>query len=151
MPKKLKLIFISTVCVLAIVMAWANFIGINKTVDKTVQVNIYEENDKYLYKIQNVVISGNFKKTLSSTSFVGTFAIEYNEPTCRDGVQAEIKWYADYQTINFYYAGNFTHFNIAEIYIDEKMENMMIILEDGTIITSTAYYIPTDIWNQYKG
>ena len=151
MPKKLKLVFISAVCVLAIVIAWANFIGSNKTVDKTVQVNIYEEHDKSEYKIQNVTISGNFKKTLSSTSFVGTFAIEYVEPTCRDGVQAEIKWYADYQTINFYYTGTFTHFNIAKISIDEKMENMMIILEDGTIITSTSYYIPTDIWKQYKG
>lgn len=151
MPKKVKLIFISAVCVLAVVIAWANFIGINKTVDKTVQVNIYGENDKSLYKIQDVTISGNFKKTLSSTSFVGTFAIEYDERTCRDGVQAEIKWYADYQTINFYYAGNFTHFDIVDISIDEKMENMMIILEDGTIITSPSYYIPTDIWKHYKG
>ena len=117
MPQKLKLIFISAVCVLAVVIVWANFIGINKTVDKTVQVNIYEENDKFLYKIQDITISGNFKKTLSSTSFVGTFAIEYDEPTCGDGVQAEIKWYADYQTINFYYAGNFTHFDLSLIHI----------------------------------
>lgn len=148
---KVKLLFISVVGVLLFMAIWLGTYGINKTIDKTISVDVYEDDD-WSNITSSIKIAGNLRKTLFSTSFVGTFAIEYYEPSCRDGVEAKIDWQGnDYQNISFYYAGNFSRLDVQKIDIDKDMNSMMIILKDGTIITSPDYYIPTEIWNEYKG
>ena len=114
-------------------------------------VDVYEDDD-WSNITSSIKIAGNLRKTLFSTSFVGTFAIEYYEPSCRDGVEVKIDWQGnDYQNISFYYAGNFSRLDVQKIDIDKDMNSMMIILKDGTIIASPDYYISTKIRNEYKG
>lgn len=142
---KTRLLFISVVGLLLFIGLWLSTYGINKTIDKTISVDVYE-NDDWSNITSSIKISGNFKKTLFSTSFVGTFAIDYYEPSCRDGVEAKIDWREnDYQDISFYRAGDFSRLDVQMIDIDEDMNRMMVVLKDGTIITSPNYYIPTGI------
>ena len=145
---QIKRILLSVFVVLAFIIAWLSIHGINKTVEKTVPLEVYEDNDWTPDKDSSVTIKGNLRKTLFSSSFVGTFAIEYYEPSCREGTEAKIEWHDGYQLISYYYAGNFSA--DLTIKIDEDMQNMMIILNDKTIVKSLDYYIPTEIWKQYK-
>ena len=146
--RKVKLFFFA-IGVLILIVVWLSTYGMNKTIDRTISVDVYEDDD-WSSIASSIEISGNLKKTLFSTHFVGTFAIEYYEPTCRDGVQAKIDWQDGYQNISFYYAGDFSRFDVKMIDINEDMNHMMMILEDGTIITSPDYDIPAQIWNAYK-
>ena len=146
--RKVKLFFFA-IGVLILIVVWLSTYGMNKTIDRTISVDVYEDDD-WSSIASSIEISGNLKKTLFSTNFVGTFAIEYYEPTCRDGVQAKIDWQDGYQNISFYYAGDFSRFDVKMIDINENMNQMMMILEDGTIITSPDYDIPAQIWNAYK-
>jgi len=146
--RKVKLFFFA-IGVLILIVVWLSTYGMNKTIDRTISVDVYEDDD-WSSIASSIEISGNLKKTLFSTNFVGTFAIEYYEPTCRDGVQAKIDWQDGYQNISFYYAGDFSRFDVKMIDINEDMNHMMMILEDGTIITSPDYDIPTQIWNAFK-
>lgn len=147
---KTRLLFISVVGLLLFIGLWLSTYGINKTIDKTISVDVYP-NDDWSNITSSIKISGNLKKTLFSTSFVGTFAIDYYEPSCRDGVEAKINWREnDYQNILFYHAGDFSRLDVQMIDIDEDMNRMMVVLKDGTIITSPNYYIPTGIWKEYK-
>ena len=148
---KTRLLFISLVGLLLFIGLWLSTYGINKTVDKTISVDVYE-NDDWSNITSSIKIAGNLRKTLFSTSFVGSFAVEYYEPSCRDGVEVKIDWQGnDYQNISFYYAGNFSRLDVQKIDIDKDMNSMMIILKDGTIIASPDYYISTKIRNEYKG
>lgn len=125
--------------------------GINKTIDTTLSVNVYEDDDG-TYRNSSVLIHGNLKRTLSSAEFVGTFAIESFEPSCRDGVEAKIAWFDDdYQDITYFYFGDFTRFDIELIEISEQMDSLMIVFGDGTIIATPNHYVPGRIWMQYKG
>ena len=145
---KTRLLFISLVGLLLFIGLWLSTYGINKTVDKTISVDVYE-NDDWSNITSSIKISGNLKKTLFSTSFVGTFAMDYYKPSCRDGVEAKIDWHGnDYQTISFCYAGDFSHLDVQMIDIDKDMKRMMVVLKDGTIITN--YYMLTAILNKYK-
>lgn len=145
---QIKRILLSVLIVLIFIIAWLSIHGINKTVEKTVSLEVYEDNDWTPDKDSSVTIKGNLRKTLFSSSFVGTFAIEYYEPSCREGTEAKIEWHDSYQLISYYYAGNL--FANLTIKIDEDMQNMMMVLNDKTIIKSLDYYIPTQIWKQYK-
>ena len=148
---KVKWPFIAVIGVLLFMAVWLGTYGINKTIDKTISVDVYEDDD-WSNITSSIKITGNLRKTLFSTSFVGTFAIEYYEPSCRDGVEVKIDWQGnDYQNISFYYAGNFSRLDVQKIDIDKDMNSMMIILKDGTIIASPDYYISTKIRNEYKG
>ena len=86
----------------------------DKQAPALLNADVYED-DNWSSIASSIEISGNLKKTLFSTSFVGTFAIEYYEPTCRDGVQAKIDWQDGYQNISFYYAGDFSRFDVKMI------------------------------------
>ena len=88
--KKRKTALILLVAVLcAIVLLGIR--GARKTIDKTVPARVYEDSST-TYAPSSITISGTLKKTWSSTSFVGTFAMESYEPSCRDGVEAKINW-----------------------------------------------------------
>lgn len=148
--KKIKHIFAYFILVLALFAVWLSINGINKTIDRTVSVDLYEGNERTC-STSSIKISGDLRKTLFSTSFVGTFAIEYYELSCRDGIEAKIEWHDNsYEDISFYQAGDFLQFDIQMIDIDEEMDSMMIVFNDGTIIVTPNHYISTGIWNKYK-
>ena len=117
--------------------------GTRKTIDKTVPTRVCEDN-RTTYTPSSITISGTLKKTWSSTSFVGTFAIDGYEPSCRDGVEAKIDWGDnEYPILTFFYAGNFSQLDVKSIDIDKDMDRMMITLNDGAIIASENYFVPT--------
>ena len=117
--------------------------GTRKTIDKTVPAKVYEDNST-TYAPSSITISGTLKKAWSSTSFVGTFAMDGYEPSCRDGVEAKINWGDnEYPILTFFYAGNFSQLDVKSIDIDKDMDRMMVTLNDGTIIASENYFVPT--------
>ena len=117
--------------------------GTRKTIDKTVPARVCEDN-RTTYAPSSITISGTLKKTWSSTSFVGTFAMDGYEPSCRDGVEARINWGDnEYPILTFFYAGNFSQLDVKSIDIDKDMDRMMVTLNGGTIIASENYYVPT--------
>jgi len=134
---KNKLLFISMIAVIAFALIWIGIIGTNKGIEKTVHVNVYTDSTEN-YEPSRIFISGNLKKSLltSTSSFVGTFAMEAYEKSCRDGVEAKIKWSKDYQRISFFYAGDFSTFDVKTIAIDEQMEHMTVVFNDGTMIAA---------------
>ena len=121
--------------------------GTQKTIDKTVPTRVCEDNGT-TYAPSSITISGTLKKTWSSSSFVGTFAMDGYEPSCRDGVEARINWGDnEYPILTFFYAGNFSQLDVKSIDIDKDMDRMMVTLNDGTIIVSENYYVPTEAMN----
>ena len=92
-----------------------------------------------------VAIDGT-RTILGDRSFVGRFAIDAVEPTCREGVEARIRWdamWAGAQDILFYWAGEFLSLGLERmLYITENMESFGLKLEDGTIIATDEYYVP---------
>lgn len=121
--------------------------GTQKTIDKTVPTRVCEDNGT-TYAPSSITISGTLKKTWSSTSFVGTFAMDGYEPSCRDGVEAKINWGDnEYPILTFFYAGNFSPLDVKSIDIDKDMNRMMVTLNDGTIIASENYFVPTEAMN----
>lgn len=121
--------------------------GTRKNIGKTVPARVCEDN-RTTYTPSSISISGTLKKTWSSTSFVGTFAMDGYEPSCRDGAEAKINW-ADneYPILTFFYAGDFSPLDVESIDIDKDMDRMMVTLNDGTIIASENYFVPTEAMN----
>ena len=76
--KKRKTAFVLLAAVLCAIVLFG-IRGTRKTIDKTVPVRVYEDNST-TYAPSSITISGTLKKTWSSTSFVGTFAMESYEP-----------------------------------------------------------------------
>lgn len=147
--RKMKLSLTFTMVAL-LALVWFSTYGINKTMDQTISVDVYEDHDGSAIP-SSITISGNLKRTLFSTSFVGIFAMEYAPLSCREGTEAKIEWHDGYQDISFFYAGDVSRLNVDMIEIDQKMDRMMVVLKDGTIIASPDYYIPTQIWKQDQG
>ena len=144
--KKRKTAIILLVAVLcAIVLLGIR--GTRKTIDKTVPAKVCEDN-RTTYTPSSITISGTLKKTWSSTSFVGTFAMESYEPSCKDGAEAKINWVDnEYPILTFFYAGDFSPLDVESIDIDKDMDRMMVTLNDGTIIASENYFVPTEAMN----
>ncbi|MDR3854543.1 MAG: hypothetical protein Q3X77_03050 [Oscillospiraceae bacterium] len=144
--KKRKTALILLVAVLcAIVLLGIR--GTRKTIDKAVPTRVCEDN-RMTYTPSSITISGTLKKTWSSTSFVGTFAMDGYEPSCRDGAEAKINWGDnEYPILTFFYAGNFSQLDVKSIDIDKDMDRMMLTLNDGTIIASENYFVPTEAMN----
>ena len=144
--KKRKTALILLVAVLcAIVLLGIR--GTRKTIDKTVPAKVCEDN-RTTYTPSSITISGTLKKTWSSTSFVGTFAMESYEPSCKDGAEAKINWVDnEYPILTFFYAGDFSPLDVESIDIDKDMDRMMVTLNDGTIISSENYFVPTEAMN----
>ena len=144
--KKRKTAFVLLAAVLcAIVLLGIR--GTRKTIDKAVPTRVCEDN-RMTYTPSSITISGTLKKTWSSTSFVGTFAMDGYEPSCRDGAEAKINWGDnEYPILTFFYAGNFSQLDVKSIDIDKDMNRMMVTLNDGTIIASENYFVPTEAMN----
>ena len=74
--------------------------------------------------------------------------MESYEPSCRDGAEAKINWGDnEYPILTFFYAGNFSQLDVKSIDIDKDMDRMMVTLNDGTIIASENYFVPTEAMN----
>ena len=148
---KIKRVLVIVMAVFILLLAWLRTYGIKRTIDKTIVADVYVDSDFHADATSNITISGNLIKTLFSTEYIGIFAIDYYERSCRDGVEAKIEWSNDgYQDIQFYSAGDLSHFNIQRIDIDKEMHSMMIVLNDGTIIKTQDYYVPTEVWKNIK-
>ena len=85
-------------------------------------------------------------KILGERSFVGRFAVNAVEPTCREYVHARIRWdnlWDGAQDILFYRAGEFLSLGFERLlYITEDMQSFGLRLEDGTIIATDEAYVP---------
>ena len=83
---------------------------------------------------------------LGDRSFVGRFAVGEVEATCREGVEAQIRWDAMWegaQDILFYRAGEFLSLGVERmLYITENLQSFGLRLEDGTIIATDENYVP---------
>ena len=144
--KKGKTAFVLLAAVLCAIILFG-IRGTRKTIDKTVPVRVYEDNST-TYTPSSITISGTLRKTWSSTSFVGTFAMESYEPSCKDGAEAKINWVDnEYPILTFFYAGDFSPLDVESIDIDKDMDRMMVTLNDGTIIASENYFVPTEAMN----
>ena len=53
----------------------------------------------------------------------------------------------EYPILTFFYAGNFSQLDVKSIDIDKDMDRMMLTLNDGTIIASENYFVPTEAMN----
>ena len=144
--KKRKTALILLVAVLCVIVL-LGIRGTRKTIDKTVPARVYEDNGT-TYAPSSITISGTLKKTWSSTSYVGTFAMESYEPSCKDGTEAKLNWMDnEYPILTFFYAGDFSPLDVESIDIDKGMDRMMVTLNDGTIIASENYFVPTEAMN----
>lgn len=109
-----------------------------KTVEKTVEAGIYI--DGKLDGETSIKIIGKRKNKLGSveSQYVGTFAIGCYEKSCRDGVEAKIKWVDDEtQHISFYDGGSISFLDIKDIEIDKQMDEIVIAFEDGSIVATS--------------
>lgn len=144
--KKRKTALILLVAVLCVIVL-LGIRGTRKTIDKTVPARVYEDNGT-TYAPSSITISGTLKKTWSSTSFLGIFAMESYEPSCKDGTEAKLNWVDnEYPILTFFYAGDFSPLDVESIDIDKGMDRMMVTLNDGTIIASENYFVPTEAMN----
>ncbi len=66
--RKVKLFFFA-IGVLILIVVWLSTYGMNKTIDRTISVDVYEDDD-WSSIASSIEISGNLKKTLFSTNFV---------------------------------------------------------------------------------
>ena len=141
--KTALILLVAVLCVIVLL----GIRGTRKTIDKTVPAKVCEDN-RTTYTPSSITISGTLKKTWSSTSFVGTFAMESYEPSCKDGAEAKINWVDnEYPILTFFYAGDFSPLDVESIDIDKDMDRMMVTLNDGTIIASENYFVPTEAMN----
>lgn len=92
-----------------------------------------------------VTIDGE-RRILGDPSFVGRFAIDTVEATCREGVTAQIRWDAMWdgaQDILYNRAGESLTLGVERmLYITENMESFGLKLEDGTLIATDPVYVP---------
>ncbi len=154
--KKIKLTVATIAAVLLLAFLWFSIHGVTTTIDKTLPLDVFSNENNPDHQItgrSSVTIQGKLKRTLfpSARSFVGTFAVEAYEPSCREGTEAEIKWYgvdggSGSQNITFYQAGDFSRLDVLKIEIDEEMEHLMLLLQDGTVITTPDYYVTGEVW-----
>lgn len=114
-------------------------------VSQTVTAVVYSP-DGELTGETTVTIDGK-RKIVGEQSFVGRFAIEAVEATCRENVTAQIQWDAmgveGWQDVQYYQPGEFCSLGVERmLYITENMQSFGLNLEDGTIIATDEAYVP---------
>lgn len=115
-----------------------------RPVSLTVEATVYDADGTKTGET-TVTIEGD-RKILGDKSFVGQFAIGCTEPTCREGVEARIRWDAMWtgaQDILYSRPGESLSLGVERmLYITENMQSFGLKLEDGTIIATDPYYVP---------
>lgn len=136
MTRKSVIIVGLVVILIGTILGYARFS--QKMVEKTVEAGIYI--DGKLDGETSIKIIGKRKNKLGSVTsqYVGTFAIGCYEKSCRDGVEAKIKWVDDEtQHISFYDGGSISFFDIKDIKIDKQMDEIVIAFEDGSVVATS--------------
>lgn len=121
---------------LGVIFGYAN--SLQKPVEKIVEASIYIDGKSE--GKTSIEMSGTQKDKFSSSEseYIGTFAIGCYEKSCRDGVEAKIKWIDDKtQYISFYDGGNMSAFDVEDIVINKKMDEIVIAFEDGTVVATS--------------
>lgn len=116
-----------------------------RPVSQTVTAVVYSP-DGELTGETTVTIDGK-RKIVGEQSFVGRFAIEAVEATCRENVTAQIQWDTmgvdGWQDVQYYRPGEFCSLGVERmLYITENMQSFGLKLEDGTIIATDEAYVP---------
>lgn len=96
----------------------------------------------------SIVIDGSIKKELftEEASFVGYFKINCYPKSYYAGTTARIDWHSDVaQNIRFMCAGTISSLDIDSVEIDRTMDNIKIILRDGTIISTKKEDAPSEL------
>lgn len=132
--QKIKRVIIGGICIiLAILYILQRPTPINKELEAVVYTVNQEEYET------SIVIDGSIKKELftEEASFAGYFKIESYPKSYYAGTTAKIDWHSDVaQNIRFMCAGTISSLDIDRVEIDRTMDNIKIILRDGTIIST---------------
>lgn len=115
-----------------------------RDVSLEVPVGIYVDGE--LTGESTVSIEGQVQ-VVGRRTYVGRFAIDCVDATCREGVRARIRWDAmetsGWQDILFHRSGEFLSLGVEQmLYITEEMQSFGLKLEDGTIIATDPFYVP---------
>lgn len=138
--KKIKGTIIVGICIiLAIIYILQRPIPINKELEAVV----YTVNDEV--HETSISIDGSIKKELFTerATYVGDFKIQWYPRSYYGETNAMIQWLSDdAQFIRFKYAGTSSSLDIKDITIDRTMDNVEILFEDGTIISTQKEAVP---------
>ena len=141
--QKIKRVIIGGVCIiLAIFYILQRPTPINKELEAMVYTVNQEEYET------SIVIDGSIKKELftEEASFVGYFKIESYPKSYYAGTTAKIDWHSDVaQNIRFMCAGTISTLYIDRVEIDRTMDNIKIILRDGTIVSTKKEDAPNEL------
>jgi len=111
------------------------------SVDRSLTAYIYRDGEATGETV--ITISGKTKKSLwsSEQTYVGSFAIDCLEKSCRDNVQAKLTWYEGICIMGWSLAGDFytaeDFLGIDEISADPQMSEITISFSDGTVISTS--------------
>lgn len=138
--KKTKGALIVGICIiLAIIYILQRPIPINKELEAVV----YTVNDGI--HDTSISIDGSIKNKLftEEATYVGDFKIKWYPRSYYDETNAMIGWLSDdAQFIRFKYAGTSSSLDIKDIAIDRTMDNVEILFEDGTVISTQKEAVP---------
>ena len=133
--KKKRVIALGAVCV----AFFAIFLFLERP------VNIAKEVEATVYTVDGgevttrILIDGEKSEDLftEEAEYTGIFRIDWYEPSCREGTDTRIVWYDDQaQSIHFMQMGTISNLEIENISINKTMDNIEIVLLDGTIIST---------------
>ena len=142
--KKRKTAFVLLAAVLCAIIL-LGIRGTRKNIDKTVPARVYEDNST-TYAPSSITIPAR-SETWSSTDSSGPLPWKVTSLVQRR-VEAKINvGDNEYPILTFFYAGNFSQLDVKSIDIDKDMDRMMVTLNDGTIIASENYFVPTEAMN----
>lgn len=122
------------------------YIATSHPINKELEAVVYTVNQEE-YET-SIVIDGSIKKELftEEASFAGYFKIESYPKSYYAGTTAKIDWHSDVaQNIRFMCAGTISSLDIDRVEIDRTMDNIKIILRDGTIISTKKEDAPSEL------
>lgn len=142
-----KRVIISIIMIVIIAQcAYLNLIPLKEKVEKSVEADIYISGNVQGHT--SVRITGEKTILTSSPSFLGRFAIDYYDRTCRDDMQTHIKWNRGEETQTIIYSQNASYpaLDINTIaLIDAEMNEFALGFKDGTIIATSQ-----ECYNKYN-
>lgn len=114
------------------------------SIKKEIEAMVYDVNGGEVET--TILIDGEISKKLftEAAKYTGDFQIEWYEPSCREGTDTKIEWYDNQaQSIGFMYNGSSSVLDIKSIAINKTMDNIEIVLLDGTIISTVKKGVPS--------
>lgn len=114
-----------------------------RPVSLEVPVGVYVDGERV--GESTVSIEGE-RRIFGKKTYEGRFAIELVEKTCREGVNAYIRWDAldpGGEQIQYHGYGMFFDAGVESwLYITEDLRSFGLKLEDGTILATDLFYVP---------